>query len=119
VLPVSFAYAGDAVHLHGGPGKKSLALADDARVCLTVCSPPELITADDPCSDNFRYRSVLVYGVVTLVQDDAGREAGLRAIVTKYHPERADAPLRPATLAKTLVYRMDVRALTYRQYPED
>ena len=119
VLPVSFAYDGEVVHLHGGPGKKAAALASDARVCLAVSDDPKLILANDPCSDNFRYRTVLIYGQLLEVTDGAVKETGLRAIITKYHPERATAPLRPETLAKTLVYRMEIRAMTYRCYPDD
>jgi nitroimidazol reductase NimA-like FMN-containing flavoprotein (pyridoxamine 5'-phosphate oxidase superfamily) len=119
VLPVSFAYDGEVVHLHGGPGKKAAALASDARACLAVGDDPKLILADNPCSDNFGYRTVLVYGHVVQVTDTAAKEAGLRAIIAKYHPEKAGAPLRPETLAKTLVYRMEIRAMTYRQYPDN
>lgn len=119
VLPVSFAYDGEVVHLHGGPGKKATALAFDARACLAITDDPQLILADDPCSDNFRYRTVLVYGHIQEVTDAAAKETGLRAIIAKYHPDRATAPLRPETLVKTLVYRMEIRAMTYRQYPDD
>lgn len=119
VLPVSFVYDGEVVHLHGGPGKKAAALASDARACIAVCDNPQLILADDPCSDNFRYRSVLVFGHMREVADSAAKQIGLRAIIAKYHPEKAGAPLRPETLAKTLVYRMEIRAMTYRQYPDD
>lgn len=119
VLPVSFAYDEGVVHLHGGPGKKAAALASDTRACLAVGDDPQLILADDPCSDNFRYRTVLIYGNVREVTDAATKERGLRAIIAKYHPEKAAAPLRPETLAKTLVYRMEIRAMTYRQYPDD
>jgi len=119
VLPVSFAYDGEVVHLHGGPGKKAAALASDTRICLAVCDDPHVILADDPCSDNFRCRTVLVYGDVLEVTDTAAKEAGLRAIIAKYHPEKAGAPLRPETVAKTLVYRIEIRAMTYRRHPED
>ena len=119
VLPVSFAYDGEVVHLHGGPGKKAAALASDARACLAVGDDPQLILADDPCSDNFRYCTVLVYGHMLEVTDTAAKETGLRAIIAKYHPEQATALLRPETLAKTLVYRMEIRAMTYRRYPDD
>jgi len=119
VLPVSFAYDGEVVHLHGGPGKKAAALASDARVCLAVSDNPGLILADDPCSDNFRYRTVLIYGHMLEVADTAAKETGLRAIIAKYHPEQATARLRPETLAKTLVYRMEIRAMTCRRHPDD
>lgn len=44
---------------------------------------------------------------------------GLRAIIAKYHPERVDAPLPRKTVAKTVVYRMEIRALTFRRHPDD
>lgn len=119
VVPVSFAYDGEVVHLHGAPGKKAAALASDPRACLTVCADPELMLATGPCSDNFRYRSVLAYGSVREVTDSVGKETGLRALIAKYHPEQIDAPLPPKTVAKTLVYRMEIRALTFRRHPDD
>lgn len=45
--------------------------------------------------------------------------AALRTIVAKYHPEAAADPLRPEKVAGTTVYRMEIRALTYRELPGD
>jgi len=116
-LPVSFAWDGEHLVFHTGPGKKSDALAADDRVCLAVVENEGLQPGDDPCGDNFVYRSALVYGSARLLLEDGDRERALRAVVAKYHPAGAGQPFRPASFARTLVYSISVRAVTYKQRP--
>lgn len=119
VVPISFAYDGEDIYFHGGEGKKSRALETEPRVCLAVTSNPELVKGDDPCSDNFRCDSVLVFGRVAGLESAPEKDAALRTIVAKYHPEEAAATLAPRRVAGTTVYRMEVRAVTYRELPGD
>lgn len=117
VVPISYAYDGEDIYFHGGEGKKSRALEVEARVCLAVTSAPELVKGDDPCSDNFKCGSVLAFGRAVRLESTLEKDAALRAIVAKYHPEAAADPLRPEKVAGTIVYRMEIRALTYRELP--
>ena len=84
VVPINFAYDGSTVHFHGGGSLKASLLEADPRVCLAVTTQPEFIPADGPCNDNFRYESVLVFGEVERLTDDAERDRVLRLIVEKY-----------------------------------
>ncbi|MHB0979486.1 MAG: pyridoxamine 5'-phosphate oxidase family protein [Thermoleophilia bacterium] len=119
VVPISFAYDGEDIYFHGGEGKKSRALEVEARVCMAVTSAPELVKGDDPCSDNFRCGSALAFGRAVRLESTLEKDAALRTIVAKYHPEAAADPLRPEKVAGTTVYRMEIRALTYRELPGD
>lgn len=119
VVPISFAYDGEDVYFHGGEGKKSRALEGEPRVCLAVTSDPKLVKGDDPCSDNFRCDSVLVFGRAVRLESAAEKDAALRTVVAKYHPEAAAGPLTPTKVAGTTVYRMEIRAVTHRELPGD
>ncbi len=119
VVPISFAYDGEDIYFHGGEGKRSRALEGEPRVCLAVTSDPKLVKGDDPCSDNFRCHSALVFGRAFRLESEAEKDAALRTVVAKYHPEAAGEPLTPSKVAGTTVYRMEIRAITYRELPGD
>jgi hypothetical protein len=116
-IPISFAYDGEDVFFHGGEGKTSRALDADPRACLAVMGGSELIKGDTPCGDNVRSRTALVFGLVGLLDSTFEKDAALRTIIAKYHSDAVAAALEPETVARTLVYRMKVRAITYRELP--
>ncbi|MHB1343801.1 MAG: pyridoxamine 5'-phosphate oxidase family protein [Thermoleophilia bacterium] len=117
VVPISFSYDGEDIYFHGGEGKKSRALAVESRVCLAVTSEPQLVKGDNACADNFRSASVLAFGHVVPLESAFEKDAALRTIVAKYHPEAAADQFKPEKVAGTTVYRMEIRALTYRELP--
>lgn len=118
-VPISFAYDGEDIYFHGGEGKKSRALEAEPRVCLGVTSEPELVKGDNACAHNFRCASALVFGRVISLESEVEKDAALRTLVAKYDPAAAADPLAPGKVAGTTVYRMEIRALTYRELPGD
>jgi nitroimidazol reductase NimA-like FMN-containing flavoprotein (pyridoxamine 5'-phosphate oxidase superfamily) len=123
VVPMNFAYepatSGTTAHLylHTGAGRKSAALANNPRICVTVAAETAFEQGPSPCKDGFSFRSVVVEGSAALLDDPAEREAALRAIVAKYDAAAAAAPFSQAALAKTLVYTVTIDALTYKERP--
>lgn len=127
VLPMNFAYVATAapaqgascpvgrLHLHTGPGRKSVALADNPRVCVVVTADATFDQGATPCDDGFAFRSVIVEGPATLLEDRTEREEALRTILAKYDPGRADTPFDPDVLAQTLVYAVTVETITYKE----
>ena len=116
-VPISYALEGDTVFFHGGGSLKASLLEAEPRVCLAVTTRPEFLPAADPCDENFRYESVLVFGEVELVADDAERHRALRLIVQKYDAALIHAPFRAGTLQGTSVWALRVAALTYKRNP--
>lgn len=115
-VPISYVFAGGAVYFHGRGTLKRTLLAADARVCLTVGTAPEFMRGEGPCDDNFAYESVLAFGRVRVVRDEAERERALRDVIAKYDPAQRDAPIQ-GSLLKTVVWALDVEALTYKRHP--
>jgi nitroimidazol reductase NimA-like FMN-containing flavoprotein (pyridoxamine 5'-phosphate oxidase superfamily) len=124
-VPINFACEGTTIYFHGGDfegkGKKLKAgfLAAGPEVCLTVVSKPEMIESfpgheDNPCYCGFRYESVLVFGKVRAIEDDAEQDRALRLIVGKYRPAMAAAPFDPEILGMTMAYCLEADAITYK-----
>jgi uncharacterized protein len=137
VLPLNFAYVGEAagspggsrgpgpgpaplggrIYLHTGEGRKTAALRADPRVCLAVTAGVAFQQGDGPCQDSFSYRSLLLWGLMRRIEDPAGRESALRAIVAKYDPEAATKPFGQADFAQTILFEMTIEAASYKQEP--
>lgn len=115
LVPLCFAYDGKAIHFHCGGGLTASMLAADDRVCFAASANAEVVRGSAPCDDTMAYESVLAFGRVRLVSDDAQREAGLRQVVAKYDQSAAAKPFRSKHFDAVLVYRMEIEALTYRQ----
>ena len=105
------------LYLHTGEGRKSEALARNPRVCATIAADAAFDQGPDPCNDGFSFRSVLVEGRATLLEDRGRQEQALRAIVAKYDPGAVDTPFTEDALAETLVYAVSIEALSYKARP--
>ncbi len=84
VVPMNFCYVKDMIYLHSfRDGKKIRAVQSNPRVCFEV-DEGEIIKGDAPCNYSWRYTSVIVNGVATVVEDQDERLRGLRLIGDKY-----------------------------------
>ena len=126
VVPINFAYAESddpdswgQIFFHSGPGRKAAALAADPRICLAVATGAGLHKGEQPCNDSFNYRSILVEGKATLLDDLQKKQQVLCAIVAKYDPEAIrqpfSQPFNEQALAKTLVYSVGIEVVSFKQ----
>ena len=106
VIPCIYGRIGDRLYLHGSTGSRLLrALATGAAACVTVTLVDGIVLARSAFHHSMNYRSVVVLGTATRVDDAEERLAALRAIVEHVVPGRWSEARRPSTveLAKTLV----------------
>jgi uncharacterized protein len=124
VIPINFAYddpdrseGWGRILFHTGEGRKSRALAQEPRICLSLLGEASFDPGGAPCDDGFAYRSALVEGEASLLTEKTEREQALRLIVGKYDPEAADRPFDEDVLERTLVYAVSIDTVTYKQRP--
>jgi nitroimidazol reductase NimA-like FMN-containing flavoprotein (pyridoxamine 5'-phosphate oxidase superfamily) len=106
VIPCVYGRIGDRLYLHGSSGSRMLrALADGSPICVNVTLIDGLVLARSAFHHSLNYRSVVVLGRATRIDDAEERLAALRAIVEHVVPGRWQASRRPsaAELAQTLV----------------
>ena len=87
VVPLCFAYvAGDnAIYFHSAlEGKKLAMLAKNPRCCVEVdiCDGP--IPDKNPCSWEFRYKSVICTGTAHVLSDPGEKNRALNCIIRHY-----------------------------------
>jgi nitroimidazol reductase NimA-like FMN-containing flavoprotein (pyridoxamine 5'-phosphate oxidase superfamily) len=110
VLPMAYGRVDDRLYLHGAVGNAMLKASSGADVCVTVTLIDGLVLSRSAFHHSMNYRSVVVVGRATTVEDDAERDAALRAIVNHTVPGRADACRAPsdAELRKTQVLSLPI-----------
>jgi nitroimidazol reductase NimA-like FMN-containing flavoprotein (pyridoxamine 5'-phosphate oxidase superfamily) len=89
VIPMIHVRIGDKVYLHGAPASRTLrALADGAEVCLTVTLIDGLVLARSAMHHSMNYRSVVLFGRASPVDDPAEKRAVLQALTDHLVPGR-------------------------------
>jgi uncharacterized protein len=89
VIPTLHARCGDLVYCHGSAASRTLrALAAGAPACLTVTLLDALVLARSAVHHSANYRSVMLLGEATVVQEREEKLAALQAIVEHIVPGR-------------------------------
>jgi len=89
VIPTLHARHGDVVFVHGSAAGRTLRLlARGAPVCLTVSLIDGLVLARSAMHHSANYRSAMLIGRATLVEDPGAKRAACREIVEHIVPGR-------------------------------
>jgi uncharacterized protein len=106
VIPTAYGRVGDRLYIHGSPASRMLrTLKEGISVCLTVTLLDGLVLARSAFHHSMNYRSVVVLGQATLVEDADEKLEALKAFTEHVMRDRW-AEVRPPTrqeLAGTLV----------------
>jgi len=89
VIPTGYARIGDDLYIHGSSASRMLRnLAQGVDVCVTVTLVDGLVLARSAFHHSINYRSVVVLGKATLVEDAAEKEKVLEAFTEHIIPGR-------------------------------
>jgi nitroimidazol reductase NimA-like FMN-containing flavoprotein (pyridoxamine 5'-phosphate oxidase superfamily) len=81
VIPTGYARAGDELYIHGSQASRMLRnLAGGVDACLTVTLLDGLVLARSAFHHSMNYRSVLVFGRATIVDEPSEKMAALLAL---------------------------------------
>jgi nitroimidazol reductase NimA-like FMN-containing flavoprotein (pyridoxamine 5'-phosphate oxidase superfamily) len=111
VIPMMFARSGDAIVLHGSPVSRLLrSMKTGLPVCVTVTHIDGLVLARSAFHHSMNYRSVVVLGVATVVEDLERKAELLDALVEHLVPGRTADARRPSTkeLLATIVLTLPI-----------
>jgi nitroimidazol reductase NimA-like FMN-containing flavoprotein (pyridoxamine 5'-phosphate oxidase superfamily) len=96
VIPMVYGRVGDTLYLHGSRASRLLKeLPRGARVCVTVTLVDGLVLARSAPKHSVNYRSVVVFGAVTVIDDPALKLVALNAIVDHALPGRSHEARAP------------------------
>lgn len=87
---------GETVYWHGSSASRALRKATGLDVCLTVSIMDGLVLARSGFHHSANYRSVMIYGTATKVEEPEKKEAHLKTFMEQLYPGRWST-LRPMT----------------------
>jgi nitroimidazol reductase NimA-like FMN-containing flavoprotein (pyridoxamine 5'-phosphate oxidase superfamily) len=111
VIPTSYGRDGDVLYIHGSAASRMLRNLDQgAPVCITVTLIDGLVLARSVFNHSMNYRSVVILGTATLVDDPEEKLAALRALSEHILPHRWDDSRQPneKELKATSVLRLPI-----------
>src|SRR5436309_6386073 len=89
VIPTSYARVGDQLFIHGSAASRMLrSLSKSIPVCMTVTLVDGLVLARSAFHHSINYRSVVILGVATQVENEREKMAALRAFAEHVIPGR-------------------------------
>src|SRR5580700_2485447 len=112
VIPTSYGRHGDSLYIHGSAASRMLrhTQKDGVPVCITVTLLEGLVLARSIFNHSMNYRSVVILGKATLVNDAAEKLAALRILSEHILPGRWDDSRQPnaSELKQTSVLRVPI-----------
>lgn len=111
VIPTSYGRDGDTLYIHGSAASRMLRnLNQGVPVCVTVTMLDGLVLARSVFNHSMNYRSVVILGTATPVEDPAEKLAALRALSEHIIPKRWDDSRQPndKELKATSVLRLPI-----------
>jgi hypothetical protein len=111
VIPTSYGRKGASLYIHGSAASRMLRhMKDGVPVCVTVTLLDGLVLARSVFNHSMNYRSVVILGKATLVEDQQEKLAALRALSEHILPGRWDDARQPndRELKVTSVLRLPI-----------
>jgi len=85
MVPVNYAYGEGCLYIHSAPdGKKIDLLKKNPELCFEVEDSVEVTRGERACDWSTRYRSVVGYGRVEILSDEADKQHGLELIMAQH-----------------------------------
>jgi uncharacterized protein len=96
VIPTSYGRVGNILYVHGSAASRMLRnLNQGLPICITVTLLDGLVLARSVFNHSMNYRSVVILGTATLLDDPAEKITALRALSEHIIPHRWDDSRQP------------------------
>lgn len=116
IVPVSFGYDGTALYFHTAvDGRKTEFITANNQVCFEIEHEVVIVpNAERACGWSFSFYSVIGYGTVEELIEDADRTRGLQ-LVMQHYSGRGDWEFQEQHLQNVRVWRICIEQLSGKQ----
>ena len=115
IIPVNYGYHDGFLYIHSAPeGKKIDLLCQNPELCFEVEDPVEITKGERACDWSTRYRSVVGYGRVEILSDDAGKQQGLEVIMAQHGaPDLIE--FDPGNIKRMVILKIRITSMSGKQ----
>ncbi|OEU42030.1 antibiotic transporter [Methanosarcina sp. Ant1] len=115
IVPIAFGYKENTIYFHSSQkGKKIDILKKNPRVCFEVDIETEVITADDPCKYNVRYRSVIGHGQAKFLEDYDEKVEGL-IVLSEHYGKKEPFEFEDWKVNRLCVIKIEIERMTGKE----
>ncbi len=113
VKPLNFAHCGRKIYFHTAKeGEKIEDIKRDNRVCFEIDLPIAYVKCTaSPCRAEYLYRSVIIRGRASLIENTEEKIFALKCLMEKYQPEGEYGNFPEEKLRITGIVRIDIEEL--------
>lgn len=122
VVPLNFVYADGRIYFHTGlEGRKLDIMQKNPRVCFAANEMLEVVINDEQtCFSTAYYRSVIAWGNVRLLDDEAEKMKAFGLLMKKYAAGKKYEPIPEFALAIVNVCEIEIEKMTGKaNLPDD
>ena len=115
IIPFNYGYRGGCIFIHSAPqGTKIDLLGKQSLVCFEVEDTIEITRGERACDWTTRYRSVVGYGNVEILSDEASKQQGLEVIMAQ-HGAPGLIEFDPKNLKRMVILKLTITSMTGKQ----
>ncbi len=115
VVPLNFAYKDQSIYIHSAAeGKKIEYLKKNNLVCFELEDQASIIPGDKACNWSIKYRSVIGYGHIHIIEDRKEKIAGMNIIMKKFAGTDTHV-YDDSLLNQMVILRIDISDLSGKQ----
>ena len=117
VKPLNFAHCGRKIYFHTAKeGEKIEDIKRDNRVCFEIDLPIAYVKGTaSPCTAEYLYRSVIIRGRASLIEDTEEKIFALKCLMEKYQPEGGYGDFPEEKRGITGIVRIDIEEMVGKE----
>jgi nitroimidazol reductase NimA-like FMN-containing flavoprotein (pyridoxamine 5'-phosphate oxidase superfamily) len=120
IVPLNYGYALEdnslTLYFHSASeGKKLAIIRNNNKACFEIDCEHKLIEGDKACHYGFAFKSVIGFGVITLLEEKADKVYALNLLMKHQTGRDADFVFEDAELARVTVYKLVVTEFSGKQ----
>ncbi|KKH50395.1 pyridoxamine 5'-phosphate oxidase family protein [Methanosarcina sp. 1.H.A.2.2] len=115
IVSMAFGYKDNAIYLHSSrEGRKIDVLKRNPRVCFEADIETEVLTDDDPCKYNVRYRSVIGHGQAKFLEDYNEKVEGL-TVLSEHYGKKGPFEFEAWKVNRLCVIKIEIEKMTGKE----
>ncbi len=115
IIPMAFGYKDNHIYVHSSKkGEKIDILKKNPKVCFEADIDADIITTDDICTYDVRYRSVIGYGQAKFLEDYNEKVEGL-TVMSEHYEKKGPFEFGEEKVNRLLVIKIEIERMTGKE----
>jgi nitroimidazol reductase NimA-like FMN-containing flavoprotein (pyridoxamine 5'-phosphate oxidase superfamily) len=115
IVPLNYGYTMNAIYIHSASeGKKINILKANNKVCFEIEDTTEIIKKDLSCDWATKYRSLIGYGTIEIINDEEQKKRGLDIIMAQ-HGKKENTVYKETQVEKIVILKLTIERVTGKQ----